>query len=327
MAFFNKINTKSKQELHTGFGTDRSKYGSRFMDKNGKPNVRIEGISLLKRISLFHTLIHMKSGMFIVLILLFFVAVNLIFAGLYTGIGIEQIGGIQHTRLYDQFLEAFFFSCQTFTTVGYGRLNPVGHLSSLIAAIEAFSGLLSFAIITGLLYGRFSLPTAYIKFCDKMVIAPFQQTKALMLRLAPYKNSTYTDAEAKVLLALSVEENGVAINRFYELDLEYNKVNALTLNWTIVHPINETSPLWGMSREDLLLMKAEIIVFLKAFDESFSNSVLARSSYNTDEILWGHKFVPMFDRSIEGSKTILNLKKLSETIEANLSFADTSSAK
>ncbi|MEP6595383.1 MAG: ion channel [Ginsengibacter sp.] len=215
----------------------------------------------------------------------------------------------------------FFFSCQTFTTVGYGRINPIGFATSSIAAFEALIGLLSFAIATGLLYGRFAKPKAYLRFSENALLAPYKDITAIMLRVAPFKNATLVDAEAKVTLGLVLEENGKTVNKFFQLPLEFNTVNALTLSWTIVHPITETSPLYNFTKEDFENTTGEILVYLKAFDDMFSNTVVTRTSYTFKEIIIGAKFKPMFMRSNEGNKTTLHLDKLNSFVPADVSYS------
>ncbi len=184
-----------------------------------------------------------------------------------------------HIPVLKNFQKHFFFSCQTFTTVGYGKISPTGFVTNSLAALEALIGWASFAVVTGLLYGRFSRPKAYIRFSEKAIVAPFHKGNAIMLRLAPFKNTTLTDAEAKVTLGLIVEENGQMVNKFFQLPLEYEKVNSLTLSWTVVHPITETSPFYNFTEEDFKNAQGEILVFIKAFDDMFSNVVVARTSY------------------------------------------------
>ena len=182
------------------------------------------------------------------------------------------------------FAESFFFSCQTFTTVGYGRISPVSFSASAIAALEALLGLLSLALATGLLYGRFSKPVAHLKFSEHALIAPFHDINAVMFRVAPFKNTNLIDVEAKLTLGLSVEENGKKVNRFYQLELEYPTVNSLSLSWTIVHPIRK-SPLYGFTKEDFENTKGAVDSFCKSFfDDLFSNIVVAISSYTFSEV-------------------------------------------
>ena len=210
------------------------------------------------------------------------------------------------------FLKLFFFSLQTYTTVGYGRINPVGYLTSSIAAFEAFLGLMTFALATGLLYARFSKPNAYLKFSDIAVIAPYKDISALMLRFVPYRNNYLTDAEVKVSLVMKSEENGSLTNRFFNLTLELSKINALSLSWTIVHPIDENSPLYGFTEDDYKNTFLEVMVFVKAFDEAYSNTVVARTSYTNNEIVYGAKYKIMYHPDESSKQTILELDKLNE---------------
>jgi inward rectifier potassium channel len=310
MAFLKKINSKAKAEANSGFGSNASSYGGRFVTKSGNPNVRKTGIGFLDSISWYHTMLNIPRWKFMVIVVLFYFVVNCFFATLYYAIGVEHLKGVEMTTTMDKFGQAFFFSIQTFTTVGYGHISPNGFAASAIAAIEALFGLLSFAIATGLFYGRFSKPKAHILFSQNAIIAPFENGTALMMRITPYKNANLTDVEAKITLGFQVEENGKITNKFYTLDLEMAKVNSLNLSWTLVHPITETSPLFGFTAEDYKNNVGEIIVFIKAFDDMFSASVVKRSSYVFGEVVFGAKFIPMFSRSEDDSRTLLHIDKL-----------------
>lgn len=311
MAFLNKINLKAALDRNTGFGTNANSYGGRFVNKNGTANVEKRGMHFLNRISWYHTMIEMPTWKFMLVILSFYVGINFVFALAYFGIGIEHLDGIPITDSdWSKFGQAYFFSAQTFTTVGYGHISPMGFLTSLLSAVEALMGLLSFAIATGLFFGRFSKPTAFLKFSHNALISPYKDNKGLMIRMTPFKNTNFTDAEAKMTLGMSVDENGVKVNKFYSLDLELSKINALTLSWTLVHPITEESPLYQFTKEDFANTVGEILVFIKTFDDMFSNTVAARTSYTFDEVVYGAKFVPMYQRNDDNSKTILDLDKL-----------------
>jgi inward rectifier potassium channel len=247
---------------------------------------------------------------FLFIILLFYVVVNLFFAILYFLIGVEHLNGITANTNLEKFGQAYFFSVQTYTTVGYGHINPTGFLASFVSSIEALIGLLTFAIATGLFYGRFSRPSAFVRFSENAIIAPYQNGKALMFRLAPYKNTNLVDAEMRLTLGISVEENGVVVNKFYTLPLEMERVNALTLSWTIVHPIDEESPLFGFKESDYKEIQGEFLVFFKTFEDMYSSTVVKRTSYTFKEVVYGAKFLPMFTRSNHNDKTVLHLDKL-----------------
>ena len=312
MAFSRKINSRVKAEENSGFGTNSNSSGGRFYNRDGRPNVIRKGVPIFHRFSWYHTMLNMSRTRFILLLFASYIAINLVFAGIYYLIGVEHLQGIIADTKLDEFTEVFFFSTQTFTTVGYGRISPIGFGASCVATFEAFLGLLNIAIATGLFYGRFSRPQAFLKFSDNALIAPFREGTALMFRFSPFKNNTLSEAEVKATLAMTLEENGKWVDKFYPLDLQISKINSLVLSWTIVHPINEQSPLWGFSAADIANTDIELIVYVQAFDEIFSNMVVCRTSYTSSEIKWGAKFKMMYYPSADKNKTILDLSKLNE---------------
>lgn len=301
-----------KSEENTGFGTNSNSTGGRFINRNGKANVIKRGVGILNRYSWYHTMLEMKRSRFILLLLLIYIMVNLLFAGLYYLIGINHLAGVNTGSPWKNFTEVFFFSAQTFTTVGYGRISPVGFLASTVSTFEAFLGLLSFAIATGLFYGRFSRPRAFLRFSDVALIAPYGNGTAFMFRMTPYKNNSLTEVETKVTAAITTEENGKLTDKFYSLKLQITKIDGLSLSWTIVHPITEDSPFAGMTKEDIAATDLEVMVFVKGFDEVFSNNTVARTSYISSEIVWGGKFKMMYRPNRDKSKTILNVDQLND---------------
>lgn len=307
-----KRHRQLKSEDNSGFGTNSNSTGGRFYNRDGRPNVIKKGVGVLNRYSWYHTMLGMKRGKFLLLLLLIYTSVNLVFAGIYYVIGINHLAGINTGSTWKNFTEVFFFSAQTFTTVGYGRISPTGFVTSAVSTFEAFLGLLSFAIATGLFYGRFSRPQAFLKFSDNALIAPYKDGTAFMFRMAPYKNNNLSEAEVKLTMVVTTEENGKLTDKFYNLDMELSKVNSLTLSWTVVHPINEQSPFYGFSKEDIQKTDIEVLVYIKAFDEVFSNNVVARTSYVASEIVWGAKFKLIYYPSEDKSKTIIDLDKLNQ---------------
>ena len=301
-----------KSEINTGFGTNSNSTGGRFINKDGKPNVIKKGVGLLDRYSWYHTMLDMNAGRFLVLIFLLYITINLFFAGIYYLIGIHHLAGVNTGSPWKNFTEVFFFSAQTFTTVGYGRISPTGFMASAVSTFEAFLGLLSFAIATGLFYGRFSQPQTFVKFSKNALIAPFKDGTALMFRLAPYKNNSLSEVEIKLTMSMTTEENGKLTDKFFNLELEYAKITGLSLSWTIVHPIDDKSPFFGLSKEDIANTDMEIMVFLKGFDQIFSNNVVTRTSYVNSEIIWGAKFNMMFHPNENMNKTILHLDKIND---------------
>ncbi len=306
-----RINSKAKSESNTGFGVNAENKGGRFINKDGSANITKRGMRYLNRISWYHTMINMSGWRFLSVLLLFYIAVNFLFASVYYIIGIEYLDGIETTGSeWVKFGKAFFFSAQTFTTVGYGHISPNGFLTSATSATEALVGLLSFAIATGVFFGRFSKPTAFIRFSHHALITPYRGGTALMMRMTPYKNTDFSDAEARVTLGMELEEEGRMVNKFYTLNLEFDRINTLNLSWTLVHPITEESPLYGFTEEDYRNLDGEILVYLKTFDDMFSTTVASRTSYIFREIIYGAKFDLMYSESEDKKSTILHLDKL-----------------
>lgn len=314
------LNSKAKQDLNTGLSTSAAA-GNRFFRKDGTPNVVRTGGSFWDRLSIYHDLLRMPFGKFMLIVLLVFLAINLLFAFIYFGVGIDKLGGVTTVSRASQFGDAFFFSIQTFTTVGYGRLNPTDMMTNAVAGFQAFVGILSAAVATGLLYGRFTKPQAYLAFSNHALISPYRDGIALMFRLVPYTSHHLTEVEISVRVAMEVEEeNGRRVNKFYTLPLELNKINNLFLSWTVVHAIEESSPLYGMSKDDFMQSKLELMVQLRGFDETFANTVFARASYTADEIVFGAKFRLMFSPSADGAEAVVHLDMLHDYDPVDISI-------
>ena len=296
---------------NTGFGPNSSIEGGRLVNPDGTSNLRKRGIPIWERMSVYHTLLRMGRRKFGLFVLFLYTAVNLFFACIYFLTGVEHlVGGDGGASYFEKFMEAFFFSSQTLTTVGYGRVAPSGMLTNSIASIESLIGILIFAIMTGLIYGRFSRPRAYLLFSPNILISPFKDGKALMLRMATYKNNNLTDVEAQITLALHVKEHDRTVTKFYPLDLELSKITSLALNWTLVHHITDDSPLFHYTKQQVMETRMEVMVTIKAFDDHFSNVVQQRTSYTWKQVVYGAKFLPMFERADNGEYTILELDKI-----------------
>jgi inward rectifier potassium channel len=311
MSLYKKINPFSRQNNDTGFSTNVNDTGGRFINKDGSYNLVKEGMSITKRISLFHDMLNLPQWKFITIIFLFYFVINLLFAGIYFLIGPSQITGLPTDNDWHVFKELFYFSTETFTTVGYGRVNPVGDAANIVAGIESLTGFLSLAIATGLIYGRFSKPRSYLIFSDHAVIAPYKDGKGLMFRFAAFKDKhSLTEVEIKVNVGIQVVDEDKASYKYFTLDLERSRVESMAMSWTVVHPIIESSPLFGFTEEDMKTGDVEIYVMLRGFDDVFSNYVAQRTSYTYGEIMFDRKFVPMYRESDDGMTTILELHKL-----------------
>lgn len=310
-----RINPFSRVNNDTGFGSQSNSSVGRFINRDGSFNLRKEGIPVWERVSIYHTLLNLPPWKFFFAIILIFVSINLAYTLIYLALGAHEFQGILGTSKWQVFKEIYFFSTETFTTVGYGRVNPVGDGANLIASIEALNGFLYLAVFTGLIYGRFSKPIAFLKFSDHAVIAPYQDKMALMFRFASFKNMhTLTDVEVKANLALLVPEDGKVTYKFFELALERSHIQNLPMNWTVVHPIDADSPLLGLNEEDIKTADVEIYVLVRGFDDVFSNFVLKRTSYTWEEIQFNRRFVAMYRET--GNTTVLELQKLSTTVPA-----------
>lgn len=284
--------------------------------EDGQFNVRREGVSW-RDAGWFLHFMNLKWPAFLLQVPLIYLGVITLFAGLYLAAGIEHLQGAPAGTTLEAWSSAFFFSVQTFTTVGYGHISPANFAASTIAAMEAMSGILSLAIATGLIYARFSRPTAHLAFSSKAIIAPFQGGRALMFRVANRRPNVLMELEARLLMMTVGEADGQTKRRYLQLALEREQIYFLPLAWTVVHPIDEKSPLWGLTPEDLERQQAEFLVLIKAFDDTFSQTVHARYSYTPAELEWGARFEPAF-RVAEDGAMVLDLERLNCSVPAPL---------
>jgi len=306
-----KINPFSKSNPDTGFGTQASQIGGRFINRDGSFNLRREGWPVFRRIGIYSQLLALSGMQFLLVVLGFFLLVNILFTFLYTLMGSHAFYGLSAHTGWGRVKELFYFSTQSFSTVGYGRINPATDSANIIASIESITGPLLFAVVTGLMYGRFSRPRAYLAFSNQALLAPYKDGLALMFRMVPYKaNHHLTNATVVVTITLLVNEGGKSEYRFYPLNLERTRIDTFNMNWTVVHPINEESPLLNFTAADLEKADLELYVLVTGFDQVYSNTVMQRTSYTYKEIVWGARFRPMYHESPDGLTTVLELDKL-----------------
>ena len=211
------MSIKSRFLDNTGFSNNANVSANRLSNKDGSYNVKKIGIPALDRYSVIHTLLKMKKRHFIFLTFTFYFLVNTFFASIYYWVGVEDLNGIvKGNGKFHDFIQAFFFSAQTITTVGYGHVHPTSSAMNILAALESFTGILTFAVITGLIYGRFSKVEAYIAFSDNALITKHNDGNALMFRLSSYKNNNLTNVSAQVILSMLVEDKqNQFITRFW----------------------------------------------------------------------------------------------------------------
>jgi inward rectifier potassium channel len=260
-----------------GLGTKFSLPVNRLLNLDGTYNItRLGGI---KGIRDFYPFLRDCSWpIFLAILFLSYVVINTLFALIYLAIGLDGLVGIKPE--ISPFWNAFFFSSQTFTTVGYGGIHPSSFSIQFVSGLEAFIGLLSLALATGLLYGRFSRPNAKIVFSDKILLSRLNDSPALMFKMVNLRNNVLLRTRVSCILILDDENQNSTFNKSYHrLNLETDSILFFPLTWTVVHKIDEESPLFGLSLESIKARNVELIVFLETFDEKFVQEILQKHSY------------------------------------------------
>ncbi len=286
----------------------------RLLNKDGSFNSRRKGLSFWETFNFYHYLVGISWLKFSVIIFAGYVFLNFLFAVVYYLLGVDtHLLGVIASNELDKFLESFFFSAQSFTTVGYGRISPVGVWTSSIAAFESLVGLMCLAIATGLFYGRFAKPVSKVLYSKNAVIAPFKDVTGFQFRIANEQKSELIDVEVRVMFSILKEENANSPNRkYYNLKLEFSKINFFSLIWTVNHIIDSDSPLYSLTKDDLTNGHAEFLILIQGYDDTFMSNVHSRSSYRHNEILWNAKFANVYGFDEDG-RTTVSLDKISET--------------
>lgn len=295
-----------RQAIDPGLGEEYNSRTKRLINKDGTFNT----VKLGRELRLYDAYQYLKNvstGRLSFLILGFYLLINVLFALLYLWCGIENIHGADPDL--PPFLNAFFFSVQTFTTVGYGILAPIGMATNLVVTLESLMGWVGFAIITGVVFSRFSKPHVRILYSNNAVVAPHEGVKSLQFRLANKRNNVLLEMEARVMLMV---QDATCDRHFYNLRLEQSSLHFFPLNWTIVHRIDQDCPLYNISPKELAEQRAELLILIKGYDEAFGQTVHSRFSYRYDEILWDVRFKKVYGTDAEGD-IVFNLHKLHET--------------
>lgn len=287
-----------------GFGSKITEAGERLINKDGSFNIIRKG---RKTWTPYQLLLGMSSTRFTLFSLAFFILINAVFASLFILIGVEQLNGVPKGNFISDFLYAFFFSVQTFTTVGYGGINPVGISANFVASLCASVGLVAFALITGLFFARFSRPRSHIAFSKKAILTFYKEgLHCFQFRIVNTRSHKIIDLEATVIFTW-LEAKGEEMKRHYaNLKLERSKVFLFPLNWTIVHPITKESPLFGKTLAEIAAMHGEFMIMLKGFDESYNQLIHTNTSYIGKDMETDVKFHPMYTSSAD-SPTVLHL--------------------
>jgi inward rectifier potassium channel len=283
-----------------GFGSKNYERSVRFINPDGSVNVRRRGLRGLANLEIYHWLTSVRPTKLALLILVMFVTFNTIFGGIYFLIGPEHFGGLDTSSRMQEYLSLFFFSAQTITTLGYGHVHPISNGANVAASVESLLGLLTFAVTTGIWFGRVSRPKAHIMYSKNVLIAPYEQITGMMFRITNQKQYELIEVEASVSISMKNPETGK--RDFDTLPLEINRINFLALSWTIVHPINAESPIYGLTVKDLEERDAEILILVKGINDTFSQTVYSRFSYKAEDFVEKAKFKPLKQEADKSGK-------------------------
>jgi inward rectifier potassium channel len=281
----------------------------RLLNRDGTFNQRRHGLPFLRSLSLYHYFLTISWPKFFAIVTAGYVGANTMFALAYLACGRDSLAGVEPTHAGGAFWRAFFFSVETIGTIGYGNITPNNFAAHGVMAVEALAGLLMFALGTGILFSRFSRPTAAVLFSKTAVVAPYRGHHAFMFRVTNARSNQLVELQAKVLFS-RIE----GIHRKYdELELERSRVTFFPLSWTVVHPIDENSPMFGFSAETMHAADVEVMIMLTGTDETFSQVVHARSSYKPSEMHFGRRFVNIYNPVDEKGVVSIDVRKLSDT--------------
>jgi inward rectifier potassium channel len=224
-------------------------------------------------------------------------AVNALFAFAFLLCGPDALQSTAASFAGHPFYRAFFFSVDSFATIGYGNIIPVGVAANTLVTIEALLNILGIALATGVVFARFSRPSPKIIYSRNAIVAPYRDKTALEFRIANARSNQLIEVQIQLILTKIERSGGSTVRKFYDLDLERRRVVFFALSWTVVHPIDSNSPMWGLTHQDLVDSDAEFLILLIGTDETASQTVHSRSSYKWDEVIWGAKFANMFLRN------------------------------
>lgn len=248
----------------------------------------------------YHLLLTAPWPVFLVLIALAYTGINALFALAYL------VGGDNITNARPgSFTDAFFFSVQTFASIGYGVMTPKTFYANILVSFEAWVELLGLAVITGLAFARFSRPTARVLFSEVAVIMPYEGVPTLMFRAANQRRNEVLEAQMQVYLFQDViSAEGDRLYRIFDLNLVRRQIPNFRLTWTVMHPIDEQSPLYGSTLESLAKARAQIVISLSGVDDELSQTIYARHTYGVQNILENYRFVDIFHYTEEGDREI-----------------------
>jgi inward rectifier potassium channel len=281
-----------------GFGSEVASHTQkRLLNRDGTFNVVRYGLNPLSALSFYHWSLSVSWPVFLAFLSASYLVINTVFALAYMACGPGALTGMTAESVGGDFFRAFFFSVETFATIGYGNIVPVGVPANLLVTLEALLNIVGVALATGIVFARFSRPTAKILYSHRALVAPYRDGSAFEFRIANARTSQIIELEAKVSLSRLEPSVDGRVRKFHDLKLERNKVVFFPLSWTLVHAIDASSPLSGWTRADLIDAGAEFLILLTGIDEAYSQTVHSRSSYKADEIVWNARFASVFRRN------------------------------
>jgi len=262
----------------------------------GRREIITEGLQLTFWADISHRCMTASWPAFIAGAALVFVLFNALFAAFYW-IGDNPISNVPHGA----YIDYLYFSIETLSTAGYGDMHPQTHYGHFIATVELFTGIFSMSLMTGLIFARFSRPSSRVLFANNAVISNHEGEPTLMVRFANERHNVISNATAKLwMLKNIVTAEGHPTRRFYELPLLRNESPAFALSWTLFHVIDERSPLYRLTAEDMVTSDVGLIVVVTGFDVVAAQTVHARKVYEHDDILFGQRFVDVVQPSVDG---------------------------
>jgi inward rectifier potassium channel len=271
---------------------------SRFINSDGSFNVYRKGVFERGAFSPYHAIINKSWSAFYGYLLAAYALTNFIFTGLYLMAGSDAFSAALPAGMIPRFGELFFFSIQVLTTLGSSPLHPMTVFTKIIFSIEAMMGILGFSVAAGLIFARLSNPAVKIIFSKRAVVAPYRDGTAFMFRIINGRSNEFIDMSATITVSMT-EKDGRRV--FHQLAIERSTVLVFPLNWTVVHPIDKGSPLYGMSSDDLARARAEFLITIAGTDQDLSKRIYVRRSYLFNEIVFGAKFSNIIERADDGT--------------------------
>jgi inward rectifier potassium channel len=285
----------------------------RLLNRDGSFNVQSRGRGLHAFLA-YSNLVSTTWNRFFLFVAISYLMLNGFFAVGYVLCGQGGLVNTLDTGIYSPFLKAFFFSIHTSATIGYGSTVPVGVPTNILVALESVVSLLGLAVVTGLVFARFSRPVADILFSKNALMTYLGDLRSFQFRIVNARNNQIIDLHVRLLVSrFENNASGAAVRRYYPLRLEREGVVFFPLSWTIVHPIDRDSPLFGVTEEQLCASGAEFLILLTGMDETFSQVVNARSSYRANEIIWDAKFADIFVYDPDGRMAGVDIKRFHDT--------------